>query len=183
MKKIIAIVSAVAFTFFFMIGVSHAETATSGKMFDTFQKKYKQDNYDYKDGSLKLKDVQTFKLDQPITVKNGNNEVQVSTVQAAIANFKTVRDGIFFKDWNQYSYYAPEADVILTEGDVMNVQAIKNYENAHPSSVKLELGPICGYLALIFLVPVIVAFIYSRRGYSSLEFKLKNNLLNAMPKE
>ncbi|WEG13860.1 hypothetical protein PU629_05700 [Pullulanibacillus sp. KACC 23026] len=181
-KKITALLSAVAIAFFFVFGVSHAETVTSGKMFKTFNSQYKQANYDYKSGSLKLEDAKTFKLDKPIKVKNGNDEVQVTTVQAAVAHFKTMRDGIFFKDWKDYAYYAPDAGVVLTEGDVMNIPAIKAYEKAHSTSVRLELGPISGFLALIIIVPIIAAFVLSRRGYSSLEFKLNNNLIEPAKK-
>lgn len=176
-KKIVASLSAVAFAFFVMFGVSHAETLTSGNMFDTFQKKYKQDNYDYQSGSLSLQDYQTFQLSQPITVKKGTKKVQVSIIRGAVAHFKTVRDGIFFKDWKEYAYYAPKADAILTEGDVMTIKAVQTYESKHPTSVKLELGPIVGFMLLIIIIPIAVAFFWSKTRYSTLEFRLKNNLL------
>ena len=182
-KKMLTLFSAVAFAFFFTFSVSHAETATSGKMFDNFNKKYKQENYDYKAGSFQLEDVQTFNLDQPITVKNGNDQVQITKVQAAVAHFQTSRDGIFLKDWKDYAYYAPEANLILTEGDVMNVKQIKAYENQHTTSVKLELGPIVGFMLLIIIIPLLLAYLWTKFGYSTLEFKLKNNLMDPEPKK
>lgn len=181
-KKMLTLFSVVAFAFFYTFSVSHAETVTSGKMYDSFNKKYKQENYDYKAGSLQLQDVQTFNLDQPITVKNGNDQVQVTKVQAAVAHFQTSRDGIFLKDWNDYAYYAPEANLILTEGDVMNVKQIKTFESQHASSVKLELGPIIGFMLLIIIIPLLLAYLWQRYGYSTLEFKLKNHLLEPDPK-
>ncbi len=178
LRKSLATLSAVALAFFFLFSVSEAATLTTGKMFDTFLNKYKTENYDFKPGSFSLQDAQTFTLDKPITIKKGTDQVQVTKIQAAIAHFKTVRDGIFFKDWIDYAYYSPETDTVLTEGDVMNIQAIKQYEAAHHTSVKLELGPIVGLLLLLFIVPMIFGLIWSRTRYSSLEFKLKNNLLD-----
>ncbi|HSU80708.1 MAG TPA: hypothetical protein VLK78_09835 [Candidatus Angelobacter sp.] len=181
-RKMLTLFSIVAFAFFYTFSVSHAETVTSGKMFDSFNKKYKQENYDYKNGSFQLEDVQTFNLDQPITVKNGNDQVQVTKVQAGIAHFQTSRDGIFKKDWIDYAYYAPEANLILTEGDVMNVKQIKTYEKQHTTSVKLELGPIVGFMLLLVIIPLLLAYFWTKFGYSTLEFRLKNNLLDPDPK-
>lgn len=183
-KKIIALLSALAFTFFFMFSFSHAaDTLTSGKMFDTFHNKYKQANYDYKSDSLKLENYQTFTLSKPITVKKGTSSIKVNKIEAAVAHFKTIRDGIFLKDWKDYAYYAPQADVVLTEGDVMSIKSINNYESQHPTSVKLELGPIVGLLLLVILIPLLVGFFWSKARYSSLEFKLKNNLMEPDPKK
>ncbi|GGE55197.1 hypothetical protein GCM10011391_37770 [Pullulanibacillus camelliae] len=177
LKKIITALSSLAFIFFLTSGLSHAETLTQGKMFDAFQKQYKDANYDYKNGSLEINDVQTVNLDQPAKVKSGDKEVQINTIQMGMAHFKTVRDSIFFKDYNDYAYYSPENNLILTEADVGSLPQIKSFEKQHTSSVTLELGPIVGLCLLIVIVPLIFAYIWLRFKYNSLDFKLKNGQL------
>lgn len=172
-KKIFASLAAMAVAFFFTFSFSHAETQTSGKMYDAFNKKYSEENYDFKNGSFQLNDVQTFNLDEPIKVKKGDQEYTIDKVQAGMASFKTVRDSIFYKDWNDYAYYAPDQGLILTEGDVMNVKQIKNFEDHHTASVTLELGPIVLLMLLLFAVPFIFGFIWLKTQYNTSEFRLK----------
>ncbi|GGH89152.1 hypothetical protein JOD43_004492 [Pullulanibacillus pueri] len=177
LKKCLALLSALSVVLLFVMGTSYAKTVTSGDMFKAFQKQYSDENYDYKKGSLKITDVQTINLNQPITVKNGDKEVTVNQVQIGVAHFKTVRDYIFFKDWKEYAYYAPEQNLILTEGDVTGVSQIKDFEKQHESKVSLELGPIVGLCLLVIIIPLLFAYIWLRFKYNSLDFKLQNGML------
>ncbi|MFC4618300.1 hypothetical protein ACFO4N_06095 [Camelliibacillus cellulosilyticus] len=181
LKKCFAGLAAAAVAFFFTFNFSHAENVGHGKMYDTFLKKYKEENYDFKKGSLKLEHVQTINLDNPITVKVGTKDEQITQIQVAIGHFKTVRDGIFYKDWKDYAYYAPEIGQVLTEGDVMNVKAIKDFQNKYSSGVSLQLGAITGLLFLFFIIPLIFAYIWLKFKYNSMDFKLKNGMLQTEP--
>ena len=176
--KVITALSALAFIFFLTSGLSHAQTLTQGKMFDAFQKQYKDVNYDYKNGSLEIDDVQTIHLDQPVKVQSGDKEMQIDTIQRGLAHFKTVRDSIFFKDYRDYAYYSPKNNLILTEADVGSLPQIKSFEKQHTSSVTLELGPIVGLCLLLIIAPLIFAYIWLKFKYNSLDFKLKNGLLD-----
>jgi hypothetical protein len=175
-KKFFTGLAAMAVAFFFTFSFSHAETVTS-KMYDAFNKKYSDENYDFKKGSLDFDHVQTFDLSEPIKVKKGDKEYTISKVTAATASFKTVRDYIFYKDWNEYAYYAPDENLILTEGDVMNIKQVQDFQNQYTSKVSLELGPIVLMMLLILVVPFIFGFIWLKYKYNTLEFKLKNNLM------
>lgn len=176
-KKIATALALMAAAFLFTFNFALAKTATDGKMYAAFDKKYNQEYYDYKKGSLKFEHARTIELSTPIKVKKGDKEYQITKVQAAVASFKTVRDYIFLKDWREYAYYAPEIDQILTEADVMNIPAIKEFEHKYSTNVSLELGPIVGMLILIFIVPLIFGFIWLKFKYNTLDFKLKNGLL------
>ena len=175
-KKIFSCLAALFIAFFFTFSFSHAESVTSGKMYDAFHKKFSDENYDFKVGTFQLNDFQTFNLSEPIQVTKDGKVYTISKVQAAMASFKTVRDSIFLKDWNEYTYYAPDEGLILTEGDVMNVPQIKDFQNSHKASVSLELGPIIFLLLLLFIIPLVFGFIWLKTQYNTLEFKLQNRL-------
>jgi len=178
-KKILASLAALSVAFFFTFSFSHAETLTSGKMFKAFEKQYKEENYDYKDGSLQLNHVKTINLSEPIKVKKNDKEYTISKITVAIASFKTVRDYIFFKDWNEYAYFAPDEGLILTEGDVMKLTPIQDFQHQYTSNVTLELGPISILMLLVVVIPFIFGLYWKKKKYNSLDFKLKNGLLES----
>jgi len=172
-KKILAGLTLLSAAFFFTFGISHAETVTSGDMYKAFEKQYKTANYDFKDGSLELHHVKTINLDQPIKVKKDNKEYTISKITVAVASYKTVRDYIFLKDWNEYAYYAPEEGLILTEGDVMNITRVQDFQHQYDSFVRLELGPIVLLMLLVIIVPVSFGWYWKKKKYNTLDFRLK----------
>lgn len=177
-KKLIATFSVTFMILFGVLGFADAATVNKGKMHDIMQDQYKTAHYDFKAGTLELQHVKSFNLDEPITVKKGGKDVKVDKVTAAVASFKTVRDNIFYKDWKEYVFYAPEIDQVLTLGDVNKTKTLKDYQAKYVSSVTLELGPISWILALIIIVPAIFIFIWYKYKYTVLGYKLKNNLVD-----
>jgi len=168
-KKILASLAALSVAFFFTFSFSHAES----KMYNAFEKQYKEENYDFKDGSLKLSHTQTINLDQPIKVKKNNKKYTISKINVAVASFKTVRDYIFFKDWNEYAYYAPDEGLILTEGDVMKIKQVQDFQHQYTSNVTLELGPMAILMLLIVVIPFLFGLYWKKKKYNTLDFRLK----------
>ncbi|MGV3489000.1 MAG: hypothetical protein ACO1OC_10490 [Tuberibacillus sp.] len=171
-KKLLASFAALSVAFFFTFSFSHAETASS-KMEKAFEKQYKEENYDFKNGSLELNHVQTINLDKPIKVKKNNKTYKISKITVATASFKTERDYIFFKDWNEYAYFAPDENLILTEGDVMKINQVKEFQKKYDSKVTLELGPIMIFMILIVVIPFAFGLYWKKKKYNSLDFKIK----------
>ena len=177
LKKCFAMVSALSVVFLLVLSTSYAQTLTSGDMYKAFNKQYSDENYDFKDKSLKLTDVETLNLSEPVTIKRDDKDITINQIQVGIAHFKTVRDYIFYKNWSEYAYYSPEQKMILTEGDVGTVPQIKDFEKQHEVTVTLALGPIVGLCLLIIIVPLIFAYLWLKFKYNSLDFKLANKLM------
>lgn len=159
-------------------GLTQADAKAPKQMMSALQTQYKAAHYDYKDGSLIFQHVKTFQLSTPITVQKNGKKVQVNQVTASVASYKTVRDYIFYKDWNEFAFYAPQINQVLTLGDVSNVKPLQDYQNKYKSSVSLELGPILLIMALLLIVPFIVLIMWSKTKYSVMGYKIENNLLD-----
>ncbi|MFC7393588.1 hypothetical protein [Scopulibacillus cellulosilyticus] len=177
-KKLFVTFSAVMMVFFSAFGFVEARTVTSGKMYNEINKQNKTGHYDYKNGSLQLQHVEQINLSKPVKVDKAGKKVKITKLTAAVASYKTVRDKIFYKDWNDYVYYAPEINQVLTPGDVNSIPAVKDFQKKYTSSVTLELGPILGLLALLIIVPIIFLIIWNKKKFSTLEYKIYNGLVD-----
>ncbi len=179
MRKTLTVMFAAVLMFLMgALGLAQASAAGNSQMADALSNNYKSAHYDYKEGSFKLQHVKTFQLSDPIKVKKDGKDVEVTKVTAAVATFKTVRDYIFYKDWKEFAFYAPDIDQVLTLGDVSKVKALQDYQKKYQSSVSLELGPILLLMAFLFIIPIIVLIIWSKTRYSVMGYKVENNLLD-----
>ncbi|WP_085523069.1 hypothetical protein [Tuberibacillus sp. Marseille-P3662] len=180
MKKYLAGLFAAFLVFFGSYQFSNAETVTDGKMYETFKEHTSNEHYDFKEGSFKLTNVKTYNLSEPLTVKQGEKKVKINQVKAAVAKFKTVRDYIFFKNYSEHVYFAPNQEMTLKEADLKKHEQMKGhvqeFKNAHPVNISLSYGPIIGVMALIIIVPLIFLFIWHKYKYSTMRFKRENNL-------
>lgn len=179
LKKFFASGFAIMLILMCFSGLASAKTLASSEMVKTYQKQFSQGHYDYAKGSFKLSHAEDITLSKPISVKQGDSNVQVTHVIAAYATFKTVRDHIFYKDWKQTVFYAPDQQIALSIGQTNNVKELKKYDNQYPSGVSMELWSIGSLLLLLLLIPALFVFVWSKYQYSTLEFKIKNKLYHA----
>jgi hypothetical protein len=175
MKKILAVMSAFMVMFFSLIGTGTvlAETVTSGDTYDAIEKSLAGEHYDYKEGSLELKDPKTITLDEPVAE-------DVTKVTVALADYNTVRDNIFYFTQKEVVFYAPEKGETLTLADVSKAEAVQQYKSQFDgvTGTQMHYGAILGLCALILIVPGFFAFFWTKQQHSVLKYKLKNNLFN-----
>lgn len=182
-KKWFTAVVAFMMIFSGLFATASAETDTQSKMYETFKERISNEHYDFKKGSLKLTDVKTFNLNEPITIKKGDKSVKVTTVKAAVAKYQTVRDVIYVKDFKKPVFYAPKQDMVLKDNKVKKVGAIKSYIKQHPAHASMQLGAIAAVLlVLLIVVPGIFLFIWHKFKHSTMEYQMNHKLTDSHPK-
>ena len=127
--------------------------------------------HDYDKGSLKLYDFQEISVNDP--------ELDTGTVQMALAEYKTVRDKIFYIHHREVVYYDPENGQVLQEAQLANVPGALEFKEAYEGTLgaKLQLGTIT---VLVLIVPIVyillLMYVWEPRQYSTTKFKIKNKL-------
>ncbi|HET7656825.1 MAG TPA: hypothetical protein VFK37_00905 [Bacillales bacterium] len=171
MKKSFAALMAMFVVIFAFIGTASADTAPSD-MQKAVNKQLKQGHYDYDAGTLQLTHVKTVHLQKPVD--------KVSTVVMAIAQYKTVRDQIFFTTHSDAVYYDPDHNKMVPIQTVSKIDAVKKYQDQYKSMLgeNVQVTNILILLFFILLIPAYLAFIAVKRKHSVLSYKLENNLFD-----
>lgn len=170
MKQSIAAMMAVFVMVFAFAGLVSAQT-TSGKMYKAVEEQVSGDHYDYDKGSLTLNHVKTVHLDQPVD--------KVNTVQMAVAEYKTVRDNIFFTSHKETVAFDPDHNQILQDKTTAKIDAVKSYENQYGSESSHQgVWKIVVFMLLILVIPGLFAFVWAKRQHSVLSYKLENDLFD-----
>lgn len=171
MKKSFAALIAMFVVFFACIGTVSAESAPS-KMYQAVNKQLKQGHYDYDNGSLKLTHVKTIHLQKPVN--------KVKTLTLGIANYKTVRDNIFFANHHDAVYFDPHSNQMVSIQTALKINAVGKYQNQYKNIIgeHVQISIIFLLLFFVLLVPAYFAYVWAKRRYSVLTYKLKNNLFD-----
>lgn len=172
MRKSIAAIMAVFVMLFSFAGLVSAQTS-SGKMYKAVEEKVSGDHYDYDKGTLSLNHVKTVHLDQPVD--------KVNTVQMAVAEYKTVRDHIFFTSHKETVAYDPDHNQILQDKTTARIDAVKSYEHQYGDEASHQgMWDIIIFMLLILLIPGLIAFVWAKRQHSVLSYKLENDLFDGV---
>lgn len=151
-----------------------AASAEDQDMYHAIDKKLADEHYDYDEGSLALQKVETANLDQPVE--------GISTLKMAVADYQTVRDNVFYKSHKDVVFYSPDTgDVVPTE-KAGQIDAALAYQDAHQDETgsNVKVTAVLLFLSLILIVPGLIAFIWAKRHFSVLTYKLENNLLEGV---
>lgn len=173
MKKAIAGMMAAVVMFFCMIGVAGA-AETSGKMYKAVDEQTNDQNYDYDKGSLKLTHVKTANLSKSLD--------NVSKLKMAVAEYKTVRQSIFFTTHKDVVYYDPDAGEVVPESTAAQAKEAKAYSDKYSdvTGENMHISIIMGLLFLLLLVPAFFIYIWTKRQHTVLTYQLENNLLEGV---
>jgi len=176
MKKTVAALTAMLVVFFAFIGTVSAETAPS-KMYKAVNKQLKQGNYDYDNGSLKLTHVKTIHLNKPVN--------KVKTLTLAVANYKTVRDNIFFADHHDAVYYDPDSNQMVSIQTALKINQVGKYQDQYKNILGnyVQITTILILLLFLLLVPGYFAYVWAKRRHSVLSYRLENNLFDGTSEE
>lgn len=169
MKRAVVGMIAAVVLFFCMSGIAGA-AETSGKMKKAVDKQLEQQNYDYDKGSLKLEHVETKNLSQSL-----NN---TSKLKMAIANYKTVRQDIFFTTHKEIFYFDPEAGEIIPQATAAKADEVQAYTDKveNLTGENMHIAVILGLLFVFLLICAYFIFIWAKQQYSVLSYQLENNL-------
>ena len=172
MKKSFAALLVMFVVFFAFIGTVSAETAPS-KMYSAVNKQLKQGHYDYDAGTLKLTHVKTIHLNKPVN--------KVKTLTMAVANYKTVRDAIFFTNHHDAVFFDPNSNKMVSIQTALKVNAVGNYQDQYKNILGeyVQITTVLLILLFFLLVPAFLAFVWAKRKHSVLTYKLQNNLFEA----
>lgn len=160
--------------FFCMMGVAGAATM-SGKMHKAVDEQTNDQNYDYDKGSLKLKHVKSVDLSKSLD--------NVSKLKMAVAEYKTVRQDIFFTTHKDVVYYDPDAGEVVPETTAAKAQEAKAYSDKY-SNVTGDHMHLTLILLILFVlllgVPAYIIFIWAKRQHSVLTYQMDNNLFDGV---
>lgn len=172
-KKIIAIITLVLLISS-MAGIASAAEA-SPEMFKAIEAAKKEEHSNFKAGSLKLSDVQEFSVNIP--------ELNTNTVQAAFAEYATVRDKIFPVIRKEVVFFDPQNGEVLHESQLAAAEEVMAYKEKYKDEVgaKLTMGLI---IALLIVVPIVylllILLVWEPRQYSTTKFKIANRLYDGV---
>lgn len=172
-KKLLAIITLVLLISS-MAGIASAADA-SPEMQKAIEAAVKEEHSNYKAGSLKLTDVQEFSVNVP--------DLNTTTVQAALAEYTTVRDKIFPVVRKEVVYFDAQNGEVLHESQLATVEEIAAYKESYKDTVgaKLQMGLI---IALLIVVPIVylllILLVWEPRQYSTSKFKIANRLYDGI---
>lgn len=175
-KKIIAIITLILLISS-MAGIASAAEA-SPEMVKAIEAAKKEEHSNFKAGSLKLSDVQEFSVDIP--------ELKTKTVQAAYAEYATVRDKLFPIIRKEVVYYDPENGEVIHENQLAAAEEVMAYKDTYKDEVgaKLGMGMI---IALLIVIPIVyillIVLVWEPRQYSTTKFKIANRLYDGISEQ
>lgn len=155
-----------------MAGVVSAAEA-SPEMTKAIETMKKEEFSNFKEGSLKLTDVQEVSVNDP--------ELNTSTVQMALAEYTTVRDSIFPTVRKEIVYFDPENGEVLHESQLATVDEVSAYKDSYDgeTGAKLQMGLI---ITLLIVLPIayilFIMLVWEPRQYSVTKFKIANRLFH-----
>src|SRR5699024_5019029 len=102
-----------------------------------------------------------------------------SKLKMAIADYNTVRQGIFKITHKEAVYYDPDEGDVVPSSKAVQASEAKAFKDKYESKQTdhINLGPILGLMALLLLVPAYIIFVWARRHHSVLSYQIENNLL------
>jgi hypothetical protein len=171
MKKQFVAIFTVLALFLSMGTFVSADTATD-EMKKTVEKGIESKHKDYKEGSLTLSEIQSFPNEDP--------ELDASEVTVAIAEYKTVRDNIFYFDHTEVVFYDAGNNELVAEGAVAKAKEIQDYKKSHESDLgtHMDVVVVTALLFILILVPLIILTVWEKRQHLTTKFMIENNLYN-----
>jgi hypothetical protein len=165
MKKLLSTVLAVMFMFGMFTTVEAASSPEA--MEKAADKYYEAVHYDYKKGTLELKEVETF-------VGPENNEVY-----AAVAHYETIRDDWYLTTHTSLVFFDATNNKLLTKAEAMAVEGIADFEKKHKDALHAHMhwGVVFFINLLVVIVPAVVLVVWSKKQYSTTSFQIANNIL------
>lgn len=157
-----------------MAGMTSAAEA-SPEMYKAIEAAKKEEHSNFKAGSLKLSDVQEFSVNIP--------ELKTNTVQAAFAEYVTVRDKIFPIVRKEVVFYDPQNGKVLHDSQLATAKEVMAYKETYKGEegAKLSMGLI---IALLIVVPIVylllIVLVWEPRQYSTTKFKIANRLYDGI---
>lgn len=172
MKRIITLITAIAIVMSISSFAFAAGEVNADEMKTHVQEHLKKEHYDFKDGSLELKDEQVIQVNDP--------DGKVSEVWAAHATYNTVRDNIFYFDHTDVVYYDANNQKVLSAIDAAKFANLGKYKDQYEGELgmKMSFAAILPLLALLLIIPALIIYVWGKQVYSTTKFKVKNNLYN-----
>ena len=168
-KGIFALIAAFLVAFPFAGTAANAEAQVSDEVKKGVTGYLEEEHYDYDKGSLKIQEAETLKVDS-------SADKEFSQVTMMVVDFGTVRDNIFFEDHTQVLFYDTDANAIIPDTQVLDLEKAKEFKDSHETGQHLNMGVILFLSAIMFVAPFFIAYMWSKNKYSTLSFKLKNNV-------
>lgn len=171
-KGIFALIFALLVAFPFAGTAVHADDAkVSDKVKKGLTSYIGEEHYDYHKGSLSIEEAESFEV-------SSSADKEFSQVTMMVVDFQTVRDNIFFEDHTQVIFYDTEANAVLPDTKVLDLEQAKEFKDSHASETgsHLHMGVILFLHFLMLIVPAIIVMVVIKGWYSTLGFKLPNNV-------
>jgi hypothetical protein len=169
MKRLLGLVALFAVLFSVASVVSAAEV-NNDELNTAVNESLKEEHYDYKDGSLEIKDAEVFTVEDP--------EGKISEVWAGVAEYDTVRDNIFYFSHTDVVFYDINGEKMLTATQAGNFDSLLQFKEQYKDETgkTMHLTAILLLLALILVVPAFYMFVWDKQIYSTTRFTDKGNL-------
>ncbi|MGA9287097.1 MAG: hypothetical protein WBV93_02010 [Anaerobacillus sp.] len=170
-KGIFALIAVFLVALPFAGTVAHAEADVSGDIKKGVTSYLAEEHYDYDKGSLKVEDAKSLEVDS-------SADKGFSKVSMMLIKFNTVRDNIFFEDHTEVLFYDTEANAVIPDSKILDVEKAKEYKDSHSdvTGENLHMGVILFLSAIMLVVPALIAYLWQKNKYSTLRFKLQNNV-------
>ncbi|TLS39068.1 hypothetical protein [Pseudalkalibacillus caeni] len=169
-KSIFAVFAALLMVFPFFNTNANAETVDTA-LREKALAHFQDEHYDFREGTFNISKVSNFKVDS-------SKDKDFSEVTMALAHYDTIRDGIFVTSHTEIVYFNPEDNTLLSETDVADLQPAKQYKEEHSDVTggHLDYVVIMLLLALILVIPLLLATFWAKTQYSTLRWKIPNNV-------
>ncbi|WP_347549239.1 hypothetical protein ABFG93_17235 [Pseudalkalibacillus hwajinpoensis] len=170
-KGIFALIVALLVAFPFAGTAAHAEADVSDEVKKGLAGYLAEEHYDYDKGSLKIETAESFEVDS-------SADKDFSKVTAVLVDFTTVRDNIFFEDHTAVLFYDTEANAVIPDASILDVEEASAFKDSHAdvTGEHLHMTVIMVLSALMLIIPAIIGYVWMKRKYSTLRFKLQNNV-------
>ncbi|MCA0986400.1 hypothetical protein [Guptibacillus algicola] len=170
-KGIFALILALLVAFPFAGTAVHAEANVSDKVEKGVASYIGEEHYDYDKGSLSIKESDSFEV-------SSSADKEFSQVTMMVVDFQTVRDNIFFEDHTQVIFYDTEANAVIPDTKVLDLEQAKEFKDSHAEETgsHLHMGVVLFLHALMIIVPALIVLVFIKGWYSTLGFKLQNNV-------
>lgn len=170
-KGIFALLAVFLIAFPFVGTAAHAEADVSNEVKKGVAGYLGEEHYDYDKGSLKVVEAENLEVDS-------SADKDFSKVSMMLVEFTTVRDDIFFEDHTQVLFYDTEANAIIPDSKVLDIEKAKEYKDSHAdvTGEHLHMSVILFLSAIMLVGPALLAYLWSKNKYSTLRFKLQNNV-------
>ncbi|WP_270179624.1 hypothetical protein [Alkalihalobacillus sp. CinArs1] len=170
-KGIFALILALLVAFPFAGTAVHAEADVSDEVKKGVASYIGEEHYDYDKGSLSIEESESFEV-------SSSADKEFSQVTMMVVEFQTVRDNIFFEDHKQVIFYDADANAVLPDTKVLDLDQAKEFKDSHAEETgsHLHMGVVLFLHFLMIIVPAIIIYVFIKGWYTTLGFKLKNNV-------